>query len=58
MALCREVQFLRNRAVRLREMAETRTPLSDHLRMMAHELEARADDLEKASLADPPYGTH
>jgi hypothetical protein len=53
MPLRREVQFLRDRARRLREMAdEYQTALSDRLRMMAHELEARADDLERAGLAD------
>jgi hypothetical protein len=49
MPLPREVQFLRERAKRLREMAdENQTALSDRLRMMAHELEARADELERA----------
>jgi hypothetical protein len=39
----REVQSLRERARRLREMAEENpTPLSDRLRAMAHELGARA----------------
>jgi len=53
MPLRREVQFLRERARRLREMAdENQTALSDRLRMMAHELEARADDLERAGLID------
>ena len=46
MPLRREVQVLRERARRLREMAdENQTPLSDRLRAMAHELEARADNL-------------
>jgi len=49
MPLRREVQFLRERAQRLREMAdENQTALSDRLRMIAHELEARADDIERA----------
>ena len=52
MPLRREVRFLRDRARRLREMATTPTPLSDQLRMMAHDLEARADELEKAGLID------
>ena len=47
MPLQQEVQFLRDRARRLREMAAQRTPLSDHLRTMAHELDARADELER-----------
>ena len=53
MPLRREVQFLRERARRLREMAdEHQTALSDRLRTVAHELEARADDLERAGLTD------
>src|SRR6266496_435844 len=53
MPLRREVQFLRERARRWREMAdENPTPLSDRLRAMAHELEARADNLERAGLTD------
>jgi hypothetical protein len=50
MPLRQEVQFLRDRAMRLREMAVIETPLSDHLRMLAHELEARADELERAGI--------
>ncbi len=51
--LRREVQFLRERAKRLRDVAdEYQTALSDRLRMIAHELEARADDLERAGLID------
>jgi hypothetical protein len=47
MPLRREVEFLRARARRLREMADAhQTGLSDQLRMMADELEARADELE------------
>src|SRR5579884_3744477 len=43
----REVQFLRERAKRLRDMASLhQTPLSDQLRLLAHELESRADELE------------
>jgi hypothetical protein len=43
-----EIQFLRDRARRLREMAEAhRTGLSEQLRVMAAELEARADDLQR-----------
>ncbi len=53
MPLRQEVHFLRERARRLREMAdEFQTALSDRLRMMAHELEARADDLERAGLTE------
>jgi class 3 adenylate cyclase len=43
-----EIQFLRNRAQRLREMADANaTAMSDQLRMMAAELEARADELQR-----------
>ena len=53
-----EVQFLRERARRLREMAaEYQTPLSDRLRMIAHELEAQADDVERAGLTDDGDGS-
>jgi hypothetical protein len=49
MARRQEVQCLRARATRLREIARTaRTALSDPLRMMVDEMEARADELEKA----------
>jgi len=48
MPLRREVQFLRQRAERLREMADAhQTPLSDQLRVMAAELNALADRAEK-----------
>lgn len=54
MPLRQEAQFLRQRARRLREMATThQTALSDQLLIMAAELEARADQLEKA---EPPSG--
>jgi hypothetical protein len=44
MPLRQEVQFLRYRARRLREMAEAhRTPLSDQLKVMAAEIDALAD---------------
>jgi hypothetical protein len=50
MPLRREVQFLRDRARRLREMADAHhTPLSDQLRMMAAELDALADRAEKGN---------
>jgi hypothetical protein len=43
-----EIQFLRDRARRLREMADANpTAMSDQLRMMAAELEARADELQR-----------
>jgi len=48
MPLRREVQFLRERARRLREMADNhQTALSDQLRVMAAELDAVADRAEK-----------
>ena len=47
MPLRQEVPFLRERARRLREMAdENPTALSDRLREIARELEARAETLE------------
>ncbi len=53
MPLRQEVRFLRERAWRLREMADShQTALSDQLRMMAHELEARADELERTGFID------
>lgn len=52
MARRQEVQFLRARARRLREIAGTaRTALSDPLRVIGDELEARADVLERAYAA-------
>ena len=42
-----EIQFLRDRARRLREMAQNRTPRSDQLTVMAAELESRADELQR-----------
>ena len=54
MPLHQEVQFLRDRAMRLRQMANAhRTPLSDQLRRLAQELEVRADELEQAGRAEP-----
>ncbi len=53
MPLRQEAQFLRQRARRLRDMAIAhQTGLSDQLRMMADELDARADQLEKANPSD------
>ena len=50
MPLRREVQFLRDRAQRLREMADAHhTPLSHQLRMMAAELDTLADRAEKGN---------
>jgi hypothetical protein len=49
MPIRREAFFLRARASRLREIAGTaRTALSDQLRVMAEEQEARADELDRA----------
>ena len=48
MTFRQEIQFLRDRARRLHEMATAhRTALSDQLLVMAAELEARADELER-----------
>jgi hypothetical protein len=53
MPLRQEVQFLRDRARRLREMANAHeTALSDRLRALAHELDARADVLEQAGIIE------
>jgi hypothetical protein len=53
MPLRQEVRFLRERAQRLRQMAEAhQTALSDQLQMMAYELEARADELERARVIE------
>ena len=53
MPLHREVQFLRDRARRLREMADAhKTALSDQLRVMAAELDALADRAEAAREPD------
>ena len=48
-----EVQFLRDRARRLREMAQHQTPLSDQLKVIAAELEAVADELERQQINNP-----
>ena len=48
MPLRHEVQFLRERARRLREIAASHpTALSEQLRQMARELDARADEIER-----------
>jgi hypothetical protein len=50
MPLRQEAHFLRQRAKRLRDMASAhRTGLSDQLLILAYELEARADQLERAA---------
>ena len=55
MPLRQEVQFLRERARRLREIAASHpTPLSGQLRQMAQELEARADEIERENGRDTP----
>jgi hypothetical protein len=52
MPLRREIKFLRERANRLREMADThQTPLSEQLRVIAAELDAAADRAEKGQNA-------
>lgn len=56
MPLRQEAQFLRDRARRLREMAAIQTPLSTQLSVMAHELEARADELERDPGKERPRG--
>jgi hypothetical protein len=54
MPLRQEAQFLRARASRLRDIAgAAQTALSDQLRMIAGELEARAGELEREY---PPSG--
>ena len=61
MALGQTVEFLRARAGRLRGIAGTaRTAISDPLRRLADEMEARADELEREhapSDADRPLMT-
>ena len=53
------VQFLRARASRLRGIAGTaRTAISDRLRTMADEFEARADALEKAETTGGDNGSN
>lgn len=57
MPLRQEVQFLRERARRLREIAGYHaTALSGQLRKMADELEARADEIENETKDDPSSG--
>ena len=52
------VQFLRARANRLRGIAGTApTAISDRLRRMADEFEARADELEKAETTSGDTGS-
>jgi hypothetical protein len=48
-ALGQTIEFMRARARRLRDIAGTaRTAISDPLRMLADDLETRADELERA----------
>ena len=50
-----EIQFLRDRARRLREMADThQTALSDQFRVMVAELESVADELDRKQGRPPP----
>jgi len=54
MPIHQEVQFLRDRAQRLREAADAyRTPLSARIRTLARELADCANELERAGLSDP-----
>jgi hypothetical protein len=58
MPLRREVQFLRERARRLMEMADAhQTGLSDQLRVMAAELDAVADRAERGITDEDGVGT-
>jgi hypothetical protein len=53
MPLRQEIQFLRERARRLREIAGSHaTALSGQLRKMAEELEARANEIENETKAN------
>jgi hypothetical protein len=53
MPLRQEIQFLRERARRLRDIAASHpTRLSGQLRKMAEELEARADEIEHETKDD------
>ena len=47
MPFSQQIQFLRDRARRLLEMAQHQTPLSDQLKMIAAELEALADAMQR-----------
>lgn len=50
MPIRREVRFLREQAGRLRQIADAhQTPMSDQLRALAQELEARANELERTN---------
>ena len=48
MPVRQEIAYLRSSAQRLREIARFDTPISPQLIKMADDLEARADELEKA----------
>ena len=41
------IEFLRKNAEELRDLAATAPDISDHLRRLAEELDATADDLER-----------
>jgi hypothetical protein len=41
------IEFLRKSAEELRDLAATAPDISDHLRRLAEELDATADDLER-----------
>jgi hypothetical protein len=50
----RDVEYFRNKARAFRQIAsEAETPLSERLRAIAAELEAKADEVE-AARPDPP----
>ena len=48
MPVRQEVSYLRSSAMRLREIAAIETPISAQLTDMADDLDARADELERA----------
>lgn len=55
MPLRQEIQFLRERARRLREIAASHpTALSGQLRQMADELETRAEEIERETGSNAP----
>jgi hypothetical protein len=55
MPLRQDIQFLRERARRLREIAASHpTALSGQLRQMADELEARAEEIEQETGSNAP----
>jgi hypothetical protein len=59
MPLRQESDFLRRRARRLREIADAeRTPISEQLREMAAELEARAAEIERANPSSDQFASN